>query len=212
VSLGPLGAPQVAELVGSVVGGTPGRGLTGAVGRAGGNPFYVRELTDELVREGRVRVTGGLAELAGGPGSAKVPVSLAAAIAERLAWLPGDVTEVLRWAAVLGQEFSVTDLAAVPCQSAEAAAVVADALARPGVSEGHSARLRARDSRHLPAGHRARQARPRPCQAAAWELAALPAPARVVKLALPAGVWKWQATRAGGPPVAPTVPAGPRGT
>ena len=133
VDLGPLGEGEVAELAGVLAGGRPGRRLAGMVGQAGGNPLYARELVDGLVREGRVRVAGGVAELPGGPGVARVPVSLAAAIAGRLGVLPADAVGVLRWAALLGPEFSVTDLEVVSGRSAGELMAVVDAAAAAGV-------------------------------------------------------------------------------
>jgi DNA-binding CsgD family transcriptional regulator len=139
LSLGPLAAGEVAELVGGVVGGRPGPGLAAVAERAGGNPLYARELADGLVREGRVRVERGVAELAGAPGG--VPVSLAAAVAERLASLPGDTVTVLRWAAVLGPEFSVSDLAVVTGRSSAELREVVSAAAAGGVIAAAGARL-----------------------------------------------------------------------
>jgi DNA-binding CsgD family transcriptional regulator len=136
LSLGPLPAPDVADLVGRMVQGRPGRRLTGLAEEAGGNPLYARELTDALVREGRVRVSGGVAELhdgAPGPdaaGGVTVPTSLAEVIEGRLGVLSEAAEEVLRWAAVLGQEFSVTDLEVVTGrQAGHLLGVVAEAVA-----------------------------------------------------------------------------------
>jgi DNA-binding CsgD family transcriptional regulator len=112
VSLGPLAAAELSELAGALAGGRPGRRLAGVMRRAGGNPLYARELVDALVRDGQVRVDAGIAELAGREG-AEVPVSLAEAIGGRLSGLRPETTGVLVWAAVLGQEFTVTDLAVV---------------------------------------------------------------------------------------------------
>jgi DNA-binding CsgD family transcriptional regulator len=137
LELGPLAEPEVGVLAGHRVGGRPGPRLMNLLERAGGNPLYARELADGLVRERRVKVAAGTAELAGGPELAWVPGSLAMAIEGRLAHLAEDVVTVLRWAAVLGQEFSVADLQVVTGRqasdladiigSAQAAGVVADA-------------------------------------------------------------------------------------
>ena len=128
VELGPLGAGEVAEVAAGLLGARPGPRLTGLLGRAGGNPLYVRELVDGLVRDGQVHVEDGAAELVGDPEA--VPVSLVAAIGERLAGLSAQAAGVLRWAAVLGQEFSVTDLGAVTgLQAGELLEVVEQAVA-----------------------------------------------------------------------------------
>jgi DNA-binding CsgD family transcriptional regulator/tetratricopeptide (TPR) repeat protein len=136
IELGPLAQPEMGVLVESLVGGQSGKRLTGLLGWAGGNPLYARELVDGLVRDGRIQVEEGIAELTGGQGLARVPESVSAAVAERLAHLADDMIGVLRWAAVLGTEFSVTDLAVVTSRpagdlidiigSAQAAGVVAD--------------------------------------------------------------------------------------
>jgi len=63
----------------------------------------------------------------------RVPVSLAAAIGERLSWLAAGTIEMLRWAAVLGPEFSVTDLEVVTGQSAAELISVIDSAQAAGV-------------------------------------------------------------------------------
>jgi DNA-binding CsgD family transcriptional regulator/tetratricopeptide (TPR) repeat protein len=137
IELGPLAQPEMDVLVESLVGGRPGERLASLLGWAGGNPLYARELADGLVWDGRIQVEGQTAELIGESGLARVPKSASAAIAERLAHLAEDAVTVLRWAAVLGSEFSVADLAVVTSRpagdlvdiigSAQAAGVVADA-------------------------------------------------------------------------------------
>jgi DNA-binding CsgD family transcriptional regulator/tetratricopeptide (TPR) repeat protein len=118
IDLGPLPDAEVAELVELSVGGRPGRRLAALVGRSGGNPLYARELVDDLLRDGEVTVAAGVAELADRPAQTSVPLSLTAAIGERLDGLADDVVAVLRWAAVLGLEFSVSELEVVSGRSA----------------------------------------------------------------------------------------------
>jgi DNA-binding CsgD family transcriptional regulator/tetratricopeptide (TPR) repeat protein len=113
IELGPLAEPEMGVLVEGLVGAQPGKRLTSLLGWAGGNPLYARELVDGLARAGRIQVEGGIAELTGEQGLTQVPESVSAAVAERLAHLPDDMIGALRWAAVLGTEFSVTDLAVV---------------------------------------------------------------------------------------------------
>lgn len=136
VSLRPLSAGEVAELVTRIAGGTPGPRLAELVGRAGGNPLYVRELLDSLIREGHVGVTGEHAELIADSDPTGVPDSLLGVISERFEPLRDVVLRVLRWAAVLGQEFSVTELETVTGQKADALAeVVAEAAAAGIIAE-----------------------------------------------------------------------------
>jgi DNA-binding CsgD family transcriptional regulator/tetratricopeptide (TPR) repeat protein len=132
LDLGPLGEREARELVEGLAGGRPGRHLAGVMARAGGNPLYTRELVDGLVREGRVRVSGGVAELSGG-GGVPVPASLAAAIQGRLEALAEDAVRVLRWAALLGPEFSVRDLEVVSGRVAGELMAVVDAAVGAGV-------------------------------------------------------------------------------
>ena len=138
LSLGPLPEPEVVDLVGRVVHGQPGRRLAALAAQAGGNPLYARELADALVRERRVRVSSGVAELAELAGEAPepdatgvvaVPVKLAKIIDGRLQSLSEAATQMLHWAAVLGQEFSVADLETVSERSAgHLAVVIAEAV------------------------------------------------------------------------------------
>jgi hypothetical protein len=102
-----------------------------------------------------------------GSGVVRVPVSLAAAIHGRLAGLAEDSVRVLRWAALLGLEFSVADLGARLLagdtdpqrvadtswlvafatiragRRAEAQAQITQGLAGPGLTGSQRARLRA---------------------------------------------------------------------
>jgi DNA-binding NarL/FixJ family response regulator len=143
ISLGPLGARDVSLLAAPVVGGPPGRRLAGLLGRAGGNPLYARELADELVRDGRVQLAAGVADVAPATAAApgQVPASLAAAVAGRLGRLPAEAYTALRWAAVLGQEFSVTDLSVVTGRSAAELVTTVDTAQAAGVVTASGARL-----------------------------------------------------------------------
>jgi DNA-binding CsgD family transcriptional regulator len=133
LSLGPLPSEHLPELVAQVVGARPGPRLAEAVRAAGGNPLYVRELVDALVREGKVTVDAGVAELAAESAQGRVPASLGAVIAERLSALPQETVTALRWAAVLGQEFGVADLETVTGRSAVGLAGVLDSAVATGV-------------------------------------------------------------------------------
>ncbi len=56
ITLGPLTESDVADLVAATVGVPPGDTLRRLTARAGGNPLYVRELVDALVRERALRM------------------------------------------------------------------------------------------------------------------------------------------------------------
>jgi DNA-binding CsgD family transcriptional regulator len=125
IRLGPLTREQTITLVGDLLGAPPGPRLTRLAVRAGGNPLYVRELVDVLAREGRLKIEPGVTAEVDGDTSVPVPTSLRAAIAGRIESMSPDTQRVLQSAALLGQEFSVTDLAALRGREA---VDVADAL------------------------------------------------------------------------------------
>lgn len=131
LSLGPLPARHLQGLVEHMTGARPGPRLASEVRAAGGNPLYVRELVDSLFREGKMMVDAGVIELAAEL-PVRVPALLRVMIAERLSTLPEETVTVLRWAAVLGQEFRVTDLEMVTGRSA---AVLVRAL-DPAIADG----------------------------------------------------------------------------
>ncbi len=108
----PLTDSAVTSVVGELVGAAPGPGLRRVAARAGGNPLYVREVADALVRERAVLVSAGIAEVAPDVLD-RTPVSLVSAVADRLDFLTDPTRQVLRWAALLGGEFSVEDLSVV---------------------------------------------------------------------------------------------------
>jgi DNA-binding CsgD family transcriptional regulator/tetratricopeptide (TPR) repeat protein len=162
IELAPLDQGEVAELVGDLVGGRPGRQLAEYIARSGGNPLYARELTDELVRAGQLGLSAGVAELTGQPVQLAVPISLTAVIGERLDGLADHVVAALRWAAVLGAEFSVADLEVVSGRSAGELIGVVDAALTAAVIAEAGPRLRFRHGlirqvlyERMPAGLRA---------------------------------------------------------
>jgi DNA-binding CsgD family transcriptional regulator/tetratricopeptide (TPR) repeat protein len=112
IRLGRLPDAAAAELVANLAGGTPGEGLLRLADGAAGNPLYLTELVDALARGDCLAVNAaGVAEVTVTGG--RTPSSLAEAIADRLGFLPKPVREVLRVAALLGVDFSVSDLATV---------------------------------------------------------------------------------------------------
>ena len=110
ITLGPLPETDVAALVTAMVGAPPGDRLRALTAQAAGNPLFVRELVDALVREQALRISP-TAEVA--RTGEQLPVSLAATLADRLSSVPAETAEVLRTAALLGGRFTATDLAVV---------------------------------------------------------------------------------------------------
>ncbi len=127
LQLGPLEPARVIELAARIAKGVPGPNLRATLARAGGNPLYVRELMDALMRDDLVVVSGEGAELHSDADA--TPTSLHLAIRSRLGFVPESTRKVLRMAALLGNEFDVGELATVTARTVmELAEVLADAV------------------------------------------------------------------------------------
>jgi DNA-binding CsgD family transcriptional regulator len=100
---------DVAALVTAELGMPPGPALAEAVGRAGGNLLWVVELLRSLSSDGMLDLTGPMAEVT----RAQLPESLRQLVVRRLGYLPEEALALLRVASVLGDAFSLADLAAI---------------------------------------------------------------------------------------------------
>ncbi|WP_330257028.1 AAA family ATPase [Nocardia sp. NBC_00565] len=98
-------------LVRQLVGAAPGPGLMHKVVGAGGNPLYIKELVDALMREDAITIVADTADPAALDSA--LPVSLAQAITQRLAFLSRPTRHILPMAATLGPTVHVAELAAV---------------------------------------------------------------------------------------------------
>ncbi len=122
--------PAVTDLVTALAGGKPAGELLQLADGAGGNPLYVTELLDALTRGAGLTITdAGVAELT----SDSAPDSLSAAIADRLRFVPGWVRQVLRAAALLGVDFTVSDLSTVLGRSVVQLVTAVDEACAAGV-------------------------------------------------------------------------------
>jgi DNA-binding SARP family transcriptional activator len=111
--LEPLGPAELDRLVTSLVGAPPGANLRALVGRTGGNPLYARELIAALLRQKAIKD----AEV--GPDvTVDPPQTLLDAVQTTIDLLRPETREVLRLAALLGSEFSVSEVVAVTGRSA----------------------------------------------------------------------------------------------
>ena len=108
IALGQMAEADVATLVTTMVGSPPGDTLRQLTAQASGNPLYLRELLDALVRERTLEI-GAAAELA--PAGEHIPASLAAVLSDRLSFVSARTAEMLRTAVLFGGTFAVTDLA-----------------------------------------------------------------------------------------------------
>ncbi len=112
LELGRLDDAAIDRLLHATVGVPPGSGLRQLAERAAGNPLYLRELVDALVRDDAVRVVSDSMEVDTRT-LASTPMSLSSALTHRLGFLSTATTSVLRQATLLGTEFDLADLAVV---------------------------------------------------------------------------------------------------
>ena len=110
VVLGPLPAADIEEIFGTAAAAPPGATLRSLAGLTAGNPLYARELVAGLIRQHDIRVVDGLAEVRARPTG--LPEALLDAVGSTLDHLSGATRETLRYAALLGAEFAVADVAA----------------------------------------------------------------------------------------------------
>ncbi|WP_051809126.1 BTAD domain-containing putative transcriptional regulator [Actinoplanes subtropicus] len=115
--LRPLRPAELDRLVAALVGAPPGDNLRALVARSGGNPLFARELVGALRQRDAVEVAGGRADI-GPEVTVEPPRTLMAAVHATLDLLSGSTREVLRLAALLGSEFSVSEVVAVTGRSA----------------------------------------------------------------------------------------------
>ncbi|MDR7277317.1 helix-turn-helix transcriptional regulator [Catenuloplanes atrovinosus] len=110
VVLGPLNEAETAALIGDMIGAPPSPALGAWTATAMGNPLHLRELLEELLRQGMIEVGEGRADLLP-PGRDRVPPPLADALGGRLGLVAASVRHAVRTAALLGTVFAVADLA-----------------------------------------------------------------------------------------------------
>ena len=112
LSIGPLHGDEVHELAARMVGASLGGVLRGLVDRAAGNPLHIRELVDGLLRDSLLRTVDGVADVDPSTGF-DARRAMATVAARRLDFLSPTALDRLRWAALLGVEFDLADLAAI---------------------------------------------------------------------------------------------------
>ncbi|GAA4704398.1 LuxR family transcriptional regulator [Phytohabitans rumicis] len=124
-----LSEVEVGELVANAAGSTPGPRLLRLAAGAAGNPLYITELVAALDRAGALTTDNGTIEATG----TKTPGSLAAVIADRLEFLSPAGRGTLRAAALLGVDFSVSELAMASGQTVTELMPVLDEAILAGV-------------------------------------------------------------------------------
>jgi DNA-binding SARP family transcriptional activator/tetratricopeptide (TPR) repeat protein len=117
LDLGPLAPAELDRLTGALAGAPPGPNLRALAARSGGNPLFARELIEALRQRDAIAIAGGRADI--GPDvTVDPPQTLLDAVHATLDLLAPETREVLRLAALLGSEFSVSEVVAVTGRSA----------------------------------------------------------------------------------------------
>jgi DNA-binding CsgD family transcriptional regulator len=133
ITLGPLAADGVAEMLADAFGAPPDQGLRTLAAGATGNPWLLAELIDGLRDDDAVRVSEGLATLA----SDRLPRRMRGAARRRLDGLSKQARQLLTTAAVLGLSFRLEDAAEMLGET--------PAMLLPAVEETMSAGITAAD-------------------------------------------------------------------
>jgi len=121
---------KATDLVAALAGGKPAAELLALADGAAGNPLYLTELVEALARSCSLTITeAGVAELT----SDSAPDSLSEAITDRLRFVPSWVRQVLRAAALLGVDFTVSDLSTVLGRSVVQLVAAVDEACAAGV-------------------------------------------------------------------------------
>ncbi|MEV4315361.1 BTAD domain-containing putative transcriptional regulator [Actinocrispum sp. NPDC049592] len=120
IQLGPLDEPGAAELAGRLLGAEPGPALLGMTDCAAGNPLFVREIVQALVRDNAVVVDDGVADVdeLDDDEMSSANSALTSVVTRRTGHLATTTRDALRWAALLGVEFDLGDLSTVMARPA----------------------------------------------------------------------------------------------
>lgn len=110
VTLPPLAEAETHELAAELVGAPPGPGLRALVAYGSGNPRYVREIVETLLSQSMIVLDGVHAHL-DGTSWQTIPAPLGSRITLYLSFLSSGTRDTLRWAALLGNDFSLSDIA-----------------------------------------------------------------------------------------------------
>jgi DNA-binding SARP family transcriptional activator len=130
VALAGLSQSEVGELVAARLGRAPPAEMVQAVhARTGGNPLFARALVRHVVESDPGQPVERLVSAA----ATDVPHGVRAVVEGRLARLPGPVGEAVTMGAVVGEDFTLADVAAACETSDELAADALDAAAAAGL-------------------------------------------------------------------------------
>ncbi|TDD61464.1 hypothetical protein E1263_07090 [Kribbella antibiotica] len=129
ITLGPLADDAVEELVAALADASPGPTLRGISQQAAGSPWLLEVLIENLISSDALVIGDGQAELLG----LRPPpnhCTIADVITDHTRALPKPVRDLLGWASLCGDSFTLVEItAALALPAAEVSAVVAEAVA-----------------------------------------------------------------------------------
>ncbi|GAA3571471.1 BTAD domain-containing putative transcriptional regulator [Amycolatopsis ultiminotia] len=108
--LGPLPDAAIGRLADELAGAPPGRTLSVLVSYAAGNPRYAKEIVETLLANQMILLDGAQA-IVDAAVCRTIPSPLGSKVTLYLSFLGSGTRDVLRWAALLGKEFSLSDIA-----------------------------------------------------------------------------------------------------
>jgi class 3 adenylate cyclase/DNA-binding CsgD family transcriptional regulator len=109
IRLGSLDDVDVHALATSLTGAAPSQALRERLRATAGNPLFVSELIRSLDDDGLLTVGSGIVDVVTGA----TPSNLNEALVRRLSWLPSETNELLRLASLIGNTFTLRDLAVI---------------------------------------------------------------------------------------------------
>ncbi|MET7989751.1 BTAD domain-containing putative transcriptional regulator [Amycolatopsis sp. NPDC005232] len=135
LTLGPLPESAIRDLAGDLAGAPPGQVLRTLISFASGNPRYAKEIVETLLSNAMILLDGAQA-IVDGNSCRTIPAPLGSRITLYLSFLSSGTRDVLRWAALLGKEFSLSDIAiATERQATALVGAVEEALAAGVLTE-----------------------------------------------------------------------------
>ena len=130
ITLGPMSSEDMLTLVHGAVPGIPQSSAEAIVDRAAGIPLYAVELLRGLLAQGQLAGEAGDYRVVGDLTQLVIPESLQAVIGARLDRLGADERALIQDAAVLGQTFNITGLAALTGQDTAEVEMLLHSLSR----------------------------------------------------------------------------------
>ncbi|WP_336157262.1 BTAD domain-containing putative transcriptional regulator [Amycolatopsis sp. VC5-11] len=108
--LEPLPDHEIRKIAADLTGAPPNRMFSVLLGHAAGNPRYATEIVETLLANSMILLDGAHA-IVDGSSCRSIPSPLGSRVTLYLIFLSSSARDLLRWAALLGKEFSLADIA-----------------------------------------------------------------------------------------------------